>query len=169
MRLLFQNSPRLRGWILSALLALLSCAAPSGAIDAAPAKNPTPHSAARADAQLGAQDSSLGAQAPTPDLSPGEPAQGTAPYFLTGRLQFGPGYIESEKPPIGLTGKQKEELLKSDFEKMKRDAAELTRLAQSLQEDLEKSNKHVLSVKIMEKAKRIESLAKNISKTAKNY
>ena len=68
-----------------------------------------------------------------------------------------------------MTRKQRRELLQSDFEKMKRDAAELTTLAQSLQEELEESNKHILSVKIIEKAKKIESLAKRISKTAKSY
>jgi hypothetical protein len=169
MCLLVQNSARLRGWILAALLALLSCAAPLGASDASPAKNSAPSSAARADAQLGAQHSSRGAQAPIPDLSQGEPDQGTASFPMTRRPQFGPRHGEGEKAPTVLTGKQRQELLKSDFEKMKLDAAELTKLAQSLQEDLEKSNEHILSMKIMEKAKKIESLAKKISQTAKSY
>ena len=52
---------------------------------------------------------------------------------------------------------------------MKRDAAELATLAQSLQEDLEKSNEHLLSMKIVEKARKIENLAKRISRTAKSY
>ena len=169
MGLFFQDSSRLRGWILSAFFALMSCAAPLGASDASPAKNSPPSSAARADAQLGAQDSSLGAQAPTPELSQGEPDQGTASFPLTGRLQFGPPHGEGEKAPIVLTGKQREELLKSDFEKMKRDAAELATLALSLQEEVDKSNEHILSMKIVEKAQKIESLAKKISKAARSY
>ena len=169
MRLLFQDSSRLRGWILSAFFALMSCAAPLGASDASPAKNPPPNSAARADAQLGAQDSSLGAQAPTPDLLQGEPDPGTASSIRTGHPQSGPRSGEGEQFPVVLTGKQKEELLKSNFEKMKRDAAELTTLAQSLQEELENSNEHILSIKIVEKAQKIEGLAKKISRTAKSY
>jgi len=169
MRLLFQDSSRLRGWILSAFFALMSCAAPLGASDASPAKNSPPSSAARADAQLGAQDSSLGAQAPTPDLLQGEPDPGTASSIRTGHPQSGPRSGEGEQSPVVLTGKQKEELLRSNFEKMKRDAAELTTLAQSLQEELEKSNEHILSIKIVEKAQKIEGLAKKISRTAKSY
>ena len=153
MGLLFQDSSRLRGWILSALFALMSCAALLGASDASPA-NRLPRGGVRADAPRGAQDSSLGAQAPTPELSQGEPDQGTASSPVTQRPRFGPRHGEGEKPSIVLTGKQKEELLKSNFEKMKRDAAELTTLAQSLQEELEKSNEHILSMKIMEKAKK---------------
>ena len=65
--------------------------------------------------------------------------------------------------------KRREELLKSDFEKMKQDAAELTALAKSLEEELEKSNEHILSLRIVEKAQKIEGLAKKISRTAKNY
>ena len=166
---LFQDSSRWRGWILSALFALMSCAAPLGAGDASPAKISPPHSVAHAGAQLGAPDSSLGAQAPTPDLSQGEPDPSTAPFSLTGSLQIGPRPSESELPPVVVTHKQQEEMLQSNFEKMKLDAAELTVLARSLQEELEKSNEHILSMKIVEKAQKIEGLAKKIAKTAKSY
>jgi hypothetical protein len=52
---------------------------------------------------------------------------------------------------------------------MKQDAAELTTLAKSLEEELQKSNEHILSLTIVEKAQKIEGLAKRISKTAKSY
>ncbi len=67
------------------------------------------------------------------------------------------------------SSKQKQELLKSSFEKMKRDADELAALANSLQEDLGKSNQHVLSLKIVNKAEKIEKLAKRIKEAAKGY
>ena len=169
MGLLFQDSSRLRGWILSAFFALMSCAAPLGASDASPAKNSPSSSAARADAQLGAQDSSLGAQAPTPDLLQGEPDPGTASSIQTGSPQSGPRSGGGEQSHVVVTRKLREGLLKSGFEKMKQDAAELTTLAQSLQEELEKSNEHILSIKIVEKAQKIEGLAKKISRTAKSY
>jgi hypothetical protein len=73
------------------------------------------------------------------------------------------------EPTPGLSAKQKQELLKSNFEKMKRDAGELTGLAKSLQDDLNKSSEHVLSIQIMEKADKIEKLAHRIKTTARGY
>ncbi len=72
-------------------------------------------------------------------------------------------------PSVRLTKKQKQDLLKSNFEKMKRDADELTELAKSLQEDLSKSNENVFSLKIVDKADRIEKLAKKIKSAARGY
>jgi len=72
---------------------------------------------------------------------------------------------EETGPP--LTKKQKQELLKSNFEKMKRDADELAELAKSLQEDLDKSNHNVLSLKVVERTERIEKLARKIKTAAK--
>lgn len=77
-----------------------------------------------------------------------------------------------ENPPSpepSILRKQQKERLKSDFEKMKRDADELAELAQSLQEDLNKSNQNVLSLKILEKADKIEKLARKIKIAAKGY
>jgi hypothetical protein len=72
-----------------------------------------------------------------------------------------------EEPGPPLTKKQKQELLKSNFEKMKRDADELAELAKSLQEDLDKSNQNVLSLKVVERAEKIEKLARKIKTAAK--
>jgi hypothetical protein len=68
-----------------------------------------------------------------------------------------------------LTGKQKRNLLKSNFEKMKRDAGELTDLAKALQEELNKSNENVLSLDIVQKADKIEKLARKIKGTARGF
>ena len=70
-------------------------------------------------------------------------------------------------PLATLTPKQKRDLMKFRFEKMKQHADELAELAESLQQDLDKSNENVLSLKVVEKAEKIEKLAKKIKETAK--
>ncbi len=76
--------------------------------------------------------------------------------------------IPIEEPPSGPSPqKQREILVKSKFEQMKRDADQLATLAKSLQEDLKKTNENVLSLKIVNKAGKIEKLAKKIKETAK--
>ena len=63
--------------------------------------------------------------------------------------------------------RQKKELLKSNFEKMQQDARELADLSKALEDDLNKSNENVLSLKIVERADKIEKLAKKIKNSAK--
>lgn len=72
---------------------------------------------------------------------------------------------DSEGP--ALTAKQKQELLKSNFEKMKHDADALAALAKSLQQDLGKSSENVLSLKVLDQADKIEKLARKIKTEAK--
>ncbi len=76
---------------------------------------------------------------------------------------------QEPSPPVRLERKQKKELLKSNFDKMKRDADDLADLAKSLQEELGKSNENVLSLKIVDKAEKIEKLAKRIKGAARGY
>jgi len=71
------------------------------------------------------------------------------------------------EPSIPLTPKQKQELLKSKFEKLKKDASDLAALAKSLQEEIDASNEHVLSLKVVDKAEKIEKLARKIKSAAK--
>lgn len=73
---------------------------------------------------------------------------------------------EIDQPPP-LKGKQKQELLKANFEKVKRDAEDLVVLAKSLQEEVDKSNVNVLSLKVVDKAEKIEKLARRIKTTAR--
>jgi hypothetical protein len=75
--------------------------------------------------------------------------------------------IQESSPP--LSGKQKRDLLKSNFEKMKRDAGELATLAKALQDELNKSNENILSLDIVEKADKIEKLARRIKGTARGF
>jgi hypothetical protein len=74
-----------------------------------------------------------------------------------------------ESSQSSLSGKQKRNLLKANFEKMKRDAGELADLAKALQEELNKSNENVLSLDIVDKADKIEKLAKKIKGTARGF
>jgi hypothetical protein len=71
------------------------------------------------------------------------------------------------QPP--LSGKQKRNILKSNFDKMKNDAGELADLANALKEELNKSNENILSLDIVDKADKIEKLAKKIKGTARGY
>jgi hypothetical protein len=82
-----------------------------------------------------------------------------------------------QEPPITeetelarrIARKQKKDLLKDNFEKMKRDAEELVALAKALQDELAKSNENVLSLQVMDKADKIERLAKKIKNRAKGF
>jgi len=71
--------------------------------------------------------------------------------------------------PPDIVKKQKKELLKQNFEKMKSDADELVELSKSLQADLDKSNENVLSLKVVDRAEKIEKLAKRIKEIARGY
>ena len=59
--------------------------------------------------------------------------------------------------------------MKANFEKMKRDAGELADLAKALQQELNKSNENILSLGIVEKADKIEKLARKIKGAARGY
>ena len=72
----------------------------------------------------------------------------------------------SQAPPAA---KQKANILKANFEKMKHDAGELADLAKALQQELNKSNENVLSLDVVEKADKIEKLAKRIKGTARGF
>ena len=73
---------------------------------------------------------------------------------------------EPDVNPPALTPKQQRELLKSRYEKLKQEAAQLSDLAKSLQQDLDKSNSDVLSLAVVDKADKIEKLAKKIKSEA---
>ena len=57
---------------------------------------------------------------------------------------------------------QKEEILKADYEKTRKDAAQLVELAQSLQEEIDKEDRHVLSIASLKKTEEIEKVARRI-------
>ena len=57
---------------------------------------------------------------------------------------------------------QKDEILKAEHEQNVKDAAQLTELAQQLQQDLEKEDRFVLSMSTLKKTEDIEKLARKI-------
>ena len=67
------------------------------------------------------------------------------------------------------SGKKNRALAKANFEQAKHDAMQLSSLAQALQVELSQSNGNVLSLDVIEKAAKIEKLAKKIKGTAKGF
>ncbi len=84
--------------------------------------------------------------------------------------QRSPRVQANEEPsPSPLSEKQKNNLLKANFEKMKQDAGQLAVLAKALQEELNKSNENIFSLDVVDKADKIEKLAKRIKGTARGF
>jgi hypothetical protein len=82
-------------------------------------------------------------------------------------FQTSPRRDREEQPSTGdvrlPNGKsQQEEILKAEHEKSLKDAAALIDLAEQLKADLEKNDRHVLSVATLKKTEEIEKLAKRI-------
>jgi Tfp pilus assembly protein PilO len=57
---------------------------------------------------------------------------------------------------------QQEEILKAEYQKTLKDAAELIELSEQLKAELEKNDRHVLSLSSLKKTEEIEKLAKRI-------
>ena len=87
--------------------------------------------------------------------------------ILTQERPGEPPYMPGDTSTPRLGRKQRQALLKSEFEKLKRDADELADLAKSLQDEVDKSSENVFSLTVVEKADRIEKLAKRIKGAAK--
>jgi hypothetical protein len=104
--------------------------------------------AARGPRSSGMQSSAPGQAQPRPLPSPQNPPD------------------QPDMSPPGLTPKQQRELLKSRYERLRQEATQLSDLAKSLQQDLDKSNSDVLSLGVVDKADKIEKLAKKIKNEA---
>lgn len=76
-----------------------------------------------------------------------------------------------EEPDVRLpSGKsQKEEILKADHEKSLEDAAKLVQMSEELKIELEKNDRHVLSVATLKKLDEMEKLVKRIRSRLKRY
>jgi len=57
---------------------------------------------------------------------------------------------------------QQDEILKADHERDLKDAAQIIQLAEQLKQELEKNDRHVLSISSVKKTEEIEKLAKHI-------
>lgn len=64
---------------------------------------------------------------------------------------------------------QSEEILKADHASNLKDAAELLRMAEDLKAELEKNDRHVLSVGMLKKTEEIEKLSKRIRNRLKRF
>src|SRR5689334_20063906 len=64
---------------------------------------------------------------------------------------------------------QREEILKSEYAKSLKDAAELSKLAEDLKSELEKNDAHVLSVSALKQLDTIEKLTKRIRSRLKRF
>ncbi len=113
-----------------------------------------------------------GAARPSTEILPSRlQAPGPALFFSLGGIQ-GPPSTAQENPPAPDTRilrKQRRELLKTNLDKMKSDAEQMADLVKSLQEDLGKANQNVLSLTVVQKAEKIEKLARKIKETARGY
>jgi hypothetical protein len=112
---------------------------------------------------LGVAEARAAAAAPPPAALPqtDDISQGTVPA-----TEDVPGPVDARIPPT-IKAKQRREMLKSKFEKMKEDAQELASLADSLKGEVDKSSENILALQIVEKAEKIEKLAKRIKNAAK--
>lgn len=76
-------------------------------------------------------------------------------------------------PPVEEKGRLKrsqvDAILKADHAKSVEEAGKLVKLAQELQEELERSDRHVLSMTALKKAEEIEKLAKRIRNRMKRF
>ena len=64
---------------------------------------------------------------------------------------------------------QREEILKADHERSLKDAAELVKLSEELQIELEKNDRHVLSMTSLKKLDDIEKITKRIKSRLKRF
>lgn len=87
-----------------------------------------------------------------------------------GRAQTNDPEVFSPADPIGgMPRKRRQELLKFKLENMRKDATEMPKLANSIQEDLEKTTENELPLRVVTKAEQVEKLAKRIKNTAKGF
>ena len=72
-----------------------------------------------------------------------------------------PPAVDNDAPlPNGKS--QQDEILKADHQRDLKDAAQLIELAEQLKQELEKNDRHVLSISSLKKTEEIEKLAKRI-------
>jgi hypothetical protein len=64
---------------------------------------------------------------------------------------------------------QSEEILKADHKASLKDAGDLVKLAEELKIELEKNDRHILSVQLIKKTEEIEKLAKRIRSRMRRF
>jgi hypothetical protein len=78
---------------------------------------------------------------------------------------------EREREPLRLpNGKsQQEEILKAEHESNLKDAAQLTKMSEEVKVELEKNDRHVLSMSTLKKLEEIEKLARKMRGRLRNH
>jgi len=90
-----------------------------------------------------------------------------APLLAALRAQKPPASEEEHGPRMKQS--QMEELLKEEHKKSLEDAAKMVELSEDLKAELEKNDRHVLSVSAMKKTEEIEKLAKRIRSRMRRF
>jgi hypothetical protein len=97
------------------------------------------------------------------------------PIVIAGLLFTADSTVAQLRPPADTdvklpSGKsQKEEILKEDHEKSLEDAAKLIEMSEDLKMELEKNDRHVLSVGMLKKLDEMEKLVRRIRGRLKRY
>ncbi len=77
--------------------------------------------------------------------------------------------VDPERPRVPGGKSQFEALLKADHARSLEDAGELMKVAEELKIELERNDRHVLSMAAIKKTERIEKLARQIRTRMKRY
>lgn len=98
-----------------------------------------------------------------------------APFLLAVLLtlpcfaQLHPNQRDTDEDKLPSGKSQREEILKSEYNKSLKDVAELAKLAEDLKSELEKNDSHVLSVSALKQLDSIEKLTKKIRSRMKRF
>lgn len=94
----------------------------------------------------------------------GPPAFGRADFHQRRRAE-----TEVEPPRLPDGRNQTDEILKAEHRKSLEEAEEMRKLAEELKAELEKNDRHVVSVSSIKKTEQIEKLAKRIRSRLRRY
>ncbi|MBI4907719.1 MAG: hypothetical protein HY820_29110 [Acidobacteria bacterium] len=91
--------------------------------------------------------------------------------LLLAGMAFLSGQGQKKDEPVRLPDgrSQTEEILKADHKQNLKDAADLVKMSEDLKAELEKNDRHVLSMGLVKKTEEIEKLAKRIRSRMKRY
>src|SRR5271169_4396198 len=92
-----------------------------------------------------------------------------SPSLVPQTVRRGPPQAETDETHLPNGKLQKDEIAKDDHEKSLKDAAQLVDLAESLKQEIEKDDAHVLSISTLKKTEEIEKVARRIRTRLKRY
>ncbi|HLN02271.1 MAG TPA: hypothetical protein VK335_23485 [Bryobacteraceae bacterium] len=92
-----------------------------------------------------------------------------APSLIPQTARRGPPQTEPDETRLPNGKLQRDEIIKEDHEKSVKDAAQLVDLAESLKQEIEKDDAHILSISTMKKTEEIEKIARRIRSRMKRF